>query len=147
MNIGRNMKALKLVGALAFSVLAVAALNGCTKCATSKNCSTEYKHQPPASHAGQMCVKKCEKAKLECQDERMLQYRNCEHHNRMVRLEFERCSASGATNCYHPSAPPCEKPCGNSGTCGDQCETNYRHCYQTCGGTIVSKESCESTCK
>lgn len=148
MNIGRgNMKTLKLIGVLAFSILAMATLNGCTKCGTTKSCTTEYKHQPPASYAGKMCVMKCNQVKQDCQADRMLQYKNCQHHNRMVQMEFERCIASGATNCYHASAPPCEKPCGDGGPCGDQCETNYRHCYQTCGGTIVSNKTCESKCE
>jgi len=132
------MKTLKLVG---LSVAAMAALSGCAGHGP-KDCKTVYDFRPPATYEGKMCVMRCGHERTQCRSNKEQQYTNCEHHNRMVALEFERCLASGATNCYSASAPPCERPC-LGGTCGvDQCEMEYRFCYQSCGGKVVSREIC-----
>lgn len=117
---------------LAVSALVIAALSGC-----GQYTKTEYVMTPPSSPEGQMCVLKCGRDRKQCLDNEYLQQKNCEHHNRMVRLEFERCIASGATNCYHASALPCPPPRL------ERCENEQRYCFQSCGGTIESKEVCD----
>lgn len=116
---------------LAVSALVIAALSGCGRYA-----KTEYVMTPPSSPEGQMCVLKCERDRKQCLDNEYLQQKNCEHHNRMVRLEFERCIASGATNCYHASALPCPQPRL------DRCENEQRRCFQSCGGQVDTREVC-----
>jgi hypothetical protein len=130
---------------LAVCVLAAAVLSGCAK-PRAVTCKTEYEFHPPTSYEGKMCLMKCEKERKQCRDDKELQYKNCEHHGRMVRLEFERCIASGATNCYSAVAPPCERPCDSSGPCSDSCNMEYRHCYESCGGSVTSKEVCNNGC-
>jgi hypothetical protein len=131
---GRNEK-MKInkgrVWTLAAAAGIMLALSGCGMYA-----QTEYVLHPPATPEGQMCVMKCERDRKQCIDNEYLQQKNCEHHNRMVRLEFERCIASGATNCYAASAMPCPAPRVS------RCATEYHHCYQSCGGTVESKEVC-----
>lgn len=133
------MNTLKLIGA---SVLALAALSGCARPYHHRTCNTEYDLVSPTTYEGKMCVMKCSNQRTQCRDDKEQQYKNCDHNNRLVALEFERCLASGATNCYSASAPPCEQPCSGTGPCADQCEIEYRHCYESCGGQVVSKEVC-----
>ena len=151
MNAAKGKKVLKMLGNgrflnFAFAVLIMAVLSGCATCGPKGDCKVKYSFNPPAGPQGEICIMRCQRARSECMDDKELQYKNCEHHNRMSSLEFERCIASGATNCYNPSAAPCEKPCVD-GPCGNTCETEFQHCYKSCGGTITSEEICTGGCE
>jgi hypothetical protein len=121
---------------LAFSALALASLSGCA----GSTYTTEYIYHPPAHYEGQKCIQKCEHDRKQCMQNQHIQQQNCEHYNRMVRLEYDRCVASGATNCYQASAQPCPAPAA------ERCNAEFRHCYQSCGGRITLQEVCASGC-
>jgi hypothetical protein len=136
------MNTLKLIG---ISALALAALSGCARY-DNRTCKTEFDLVAPTTYEGKTCVMRCGSQRTQCRDNKQQQYINCDHYNRMAALEFDRCLASGATNCYSPTAPPCERPCSSTGACADECEAEYRQCYQSCGGQVVSREVCTGDC-
>jgi hypothetical protein len=101
-------------------------------------CEPVYTMTPPDSYEGKECIRLCYRGRNKCIEDLRRRKETCDHYNRMARLEFGRCIASGATNCYNSVQ-------GNKCTEPDltQCDSELHYCYKSCGGTITN--SCEET--
>ena len=100
-------------------------------------CKPIYTLMPPGDYAGDACTRLCYVRQEKCTEEIRLRRESCEHFNAMARIEFGRCLASGALNCYK-SDHDCYAGV-DEGTA--QCETEYRLCFENCGGTVMN--SCD----
>lgn len=135
---------------LAASALVLLALSGCGKidcggadgCFGSTTpdpqepCTPVYTFSPPGTYDGDECIRTCYRVRSKCVEDQKLKQETCEHYNRMARLEFGRCVASGATNCYNSVQ---NNECSSPDV--EQCENEFRYCYKGCGGYITN--SCE----
>lgn len=102
---------------------------------------TEYTYIPPKNMQGQNCILQCRNIKLQCEqlkesqrdrceDRAELQYERCQDRNRYVDKDDQR-------YCYRSycSAPDYAA-----------CESDFRVCYQSCGGQVLSETKCVSNC-
>ncbi|MCW5198711.1 hypothetical protein VU06_03065 [Desulfobulbus sp. F3] len=100
-------------------------------------CKPVYTFSPPGTYDGDECIRLCYRKRNKCIEDQRLQKETCEHYNRMARLEFGRCIASGANNCYNSvQNNDCSPPDL------EQCETEFHYCYKSCGGFIAN--SCDN---
>lgn len=110
---------------------------------------TDYTFIPPERESGRTCILQCENSKLLCeqlQDTKYnsclqraeLNYQSCES-RKIYRIDYKSGDTKCVENCYcyRSSCSRDEKTCG----------TQYRGCYQTCGGKVRSKTYCVSNCE
>ncbi len=101
-----------------------------------KPCTQVYTFSPPATYDGDECIRMCYRVRSKCVVDQKLKQETCERYNQMAWLEFGRCIASGATNCYNSvQANECIPPDE------EQCENKFQYCYKGCGGNVTI--SCE----
>ncbi len=128
---------------LSAAVLVIAALSGCGKgCETvgcgpatpPPPCESKYTFvNPGLGYEAEECMRQCSQKQTECMEDAGIEAKSCEHYNAMARIEFGRCVASGAPNCYN-SVHPCSAPNIKL------CEEAFRRCYAGCGGIVT--DSC-----
>jgi len=134
-----NMKIMKL---FLMMVFITALATGCVK---------EYTFTPPASESGRVCTQTCNTTQSLCrqhaQEEANDQYqqclsvsevalRQCKH---KALIEYNACLryAENRESCHEDE---CEQDyCFNSANF-DYCESDYRACFQNCGGVIAEKK-------
>jgi hypothetical protein len=111
--------------------------------------TTDYSFDPPPSNTGRTCVLQCENSKLlcdqlvesrydSCLQRAELQYQSCES-RKIYKIDYDSGNTKCVQNCYC-YRDSCSK---DETTCG----TQYRTCYQTCGGKVTSKTYCTSNCE
>jgi hypothetical protein len=91
---------------------------------------SDYSFTPPSTPEGSSCVNKCKNARASCEQDVDARLKDCE---RRTQRECE-----GRQDCYTPYY------CGVPDY--EQCESQYRSCYQSCGGTVKSEEICVMGC-
>ena len=93
--------------------------------------NTEYSLTPPSSSEGQKCVRNCQRDRSSCQQN--------------VDARLDSCQRKIEQQCE--GRQDCDKL---SHSCGvvdyEPCEEQYRSCYQSCGGTVKSKQVCVIGC-
>ena len=118
-------------------------------CSCAPRYRTTYDFTPPTSEQGKTCVFQCENTKLQCEQLQEMKLQNCRDREDLkqqkcqdkAEKEYERCKAKGNQICFQAACPisECYK--------GTKCETQYRRCYQTCGGKVTSTRSCVANCE
>jgi len=113
-------------------------------------CATEYTYSPPTTAEGRACVARCQDTQMRCrvtQDRRRdsafeqckvdsaQKQSQCEHDSQ---IEYDACLRYAKTDadrnaCHRQS---CDQPGCYASTNYDLCDTDYRACYQNCGGTV-----------
>ncbi|MCI5149926.1 MAG: hypothetical protein D3916_11160 [Candidatus Electrothrix sp. MAN1_4] len=96
---------------------------------------TEYMLEPPTSQQGKLCIMQCEQNWSECKNEVKSDNKDCQHRNEIASLKLEQCIKSGERACYDPRTP-CLPPSF------EQCNKEYRYCFQSCGGKVVPQVTC-----
>lgn len=96
---------------------------------------TEYMLEPPATQQGKLCIMQCQQNRAECKNEVKSNYKDCRHRNEIASIKLEHCIESGERACYDPRTP-CFPP--NF----EQCNTEYRYCFQSCGGKVIPQMTC-----
>ena len=96
--------------------------------------STEYSYVPPESSEGKTCVFQCQNMKFQC--DQMQEMRNDTCQERAER-QYYRCKDRGEKDCYRSYCAA-----DYSG-----CESQYRSCYQACGGMVQEKQVCVGFCQ
>lgn len=125
-NILAKARFIKLLGALLFC----AALSAC-----GPVYDTQYTFLPPEDSTGRACVFQCDNSKLQCQQ---LQDQSAELCESRAEREYDRCvDKYGEKKCYRDY-------CSSSDH--ERCETQYRSCYQSCGGNVRSETVCVAFC-
>lgn len=89
---------------------------------------TEYAMTAPTTSKGKDCIAQCEISKRQCFDWEKKKKAYCE-----LKVELS-CDDEEQTMTYQPKA------------INRRCESYYRHCYQTCGGTVTSQKVCVFGC-
>jgi len=101
---------------------------------------TVYTYQPPQDAQGMHCTMLCENIRMQCRTNETYRIQSCEDENRIAHLEYERCVVMEYDYCWDNWTMFCGM--GNY----KRCDTDYRLCYQNCGGQIFSREVCVSGC-
>jgi len=110
----------------AWLILPLAVLTGCSP-------RYHYVYTPPDSAEGRLCVNQCLNSQQQCETLNQNAYQQCQNNRNWAMQSYNQCLAyapnkKARKNCSYP--PTCSSP--SSG----QCETNYRSCYQSCGGRV-----------
>ena len=103
---------------------------------------TQYRFTPPESGQGVSCIYQCENSKLQC---RQLEEYRADDCTRRAQYEAQRCEAD---IWRQKGRAPKWYECGSS-SCSpeyDRCETQYRSCYQSCGGRVDAQTVCVANC-
>lgn len=109
---------------------------------------TDYTFLPPENQHGQTCVLQCENTRLQCRQLADARYQTCLSR---VELAYQACEArkiyrydykNGEAECVHNCYCYRESCTDDS----ESCQAQYRGCYQTCGGQVLSKTYCVSNC-
>jgi hypothetical protein len=120
----------KIAGSIGIAALVVTGLSAC-----GPVYRTDYTLEPPDTEHGRMCIMQCAQKRSECKNELESDLKDCRHRNEMAALKLENCLAAGAAPCLD-TTEPCPEP--NF----DQCNEEYRYCYQSCGGTVIPQVTC-----
>lgn len=98
---------------------------------------TVYNYTPPKSRDGMACVMQCDNTRNECKRANQsareaadLKRHHCEE--RRAREEKETGKESHISCSFYSH--------------DEDCDGNYRTCYQTCGGHISSHQECSAFC-
>lgn len=93
--------------------------------------SVSYSYIPPTSDAGLHCVSQCNAEKRQCKTLAKLQQRQDEALYQAQSTAYNYCMQ----NSDKKKRKSCPYPQRNFDF-GDDCQDEYRSCYQSCGGTI-----------
>ena len=110
---------------------------------------TFYDMTPPSSPSGRRCLIHCDENKRRCVQEEKYLYQRCEERvarqesdcerNKIYEYRGHHKSPKCVANCYCYT-DSCDEPDYES------CDEDYRHCYESCGGTIRSYTKCVQFC-
>lgn len=103
---------------------------------------TAYSFRPPPSGTGRVCVSQCETSRRQCGQLEDLRARQCEHDSQRQRVLCE------AEVRIEKGREPKWYECGSE-LCSanyDLCESDYRSCYQACGGEVRAETRCVANC-
>lgn len=112
-------------------------------------CATEYRYIPPGTASGQACVRKCWDERQNCaaieNQNAQSRYAVCVARANTEMLQCERDAAVQYAACLKNTSDREEKKCHlrhcSEPYCSDRgdtsaCESDYRLCFQSCGGVI-----------
>ena len=100
-------------------------------CLVAACTTTEYRYTPPTSRKGEACVERCQARQQSCRDDETSRAESskaqCE---RDSQTEYDACLkySSDRKKCY-------QKGCYDFASTA-QCDSDFRACYQNCGGRI-----------
>lgn len=116
---------------------AVALLSGC-----GPIYDTQYTFIPPDDGNGRACVYQCENGKQQCEELEELKEESCEER---AEAEYARCEERiYRRKGRDPKWNECYRESCSSDS--ERCETNYRSCYQSCGGKVNAETVCVANC-
>jgi len=103
---------------------------------------TDYNLVPPKTESGRACTYHCDTTKLQCRQIEQLRVDRCE----MQAREDQRICENQIR--WDKGRSPKWYECGGSSCSADneQCEAQYRSCYQSCGGRVESTTRCVANC-
>jgi hypothetical protein len=113
-------------------------------------CATEYTYTPPTTAEGRACAGHCQDTQMscrvaqdrrrdgemeQCKSESAQKQSQCEHDSQ---IEYDACLRYAKTDadrkgCHKQS---CDQPGCFASSSYDLCDSDYRACYQNCGGTV-----------
>ena len=113
-------------------------------------CVTEYTYSPPTTAEGRACVAHCQDNQMgcrisqdrqrdaafeQCKTESAQKQSQCEHDSQ---IEYDACLRYAKTDTDRKACrrQSCDQPGCYSGSNYDLCDSDYRACYQNCGGTV-----------
>ncbi len=96
---------------------------------------TTYQYIPPHSSEGKICLSSCSALKQSCKNNCATQTNMCITNNNIRRL-----AAHAAKDRQYY-----EQYCDDY-SCRSECDTEYNHCYQNCGGQIIPHTRCVYNC-
>ena len=113
-------------------------------------CATEYTYEPPTTSEGKFCVAKCQGRQGNCHESEQVRARDeqqrcqregerkqaqCDHDSQ---IEYDACLKYSKTDADRNKCKKnsCDAPgCYSSANYG-QCDSDYRACFQSCGGKV-----------
>ena len=128
-----------------FRQIILAAMMALVVTACSPIYSTTYELIPPNDQMGKMCMMQCEQLKATCEQTNIVcstAQMSCES---TARLEKERCYANAGDN--FAAQKNCDWNARKCNVCSKQdCDSNYRTCFATCGGKVIPHTECTAYC-
>jgi hypothetical protein len=120
-----------------FLFLGLISLNGC-----GPMYNTEYSLVPPKSESGRACTYHCDSGKMQCRQIEELRVDRCQIQAREDDRECE------ARIRWDKGRSPKWYECGSSSCTADydQCDAQYRSCFQSCGGRVETTTRCVANC-
>lgn len=106
---------------------------------------TVYNYEPPRDEIGMRCVRQCEDTMRECLQKEELKDENCRKEYHIADLEYQRCRELARQRGEKPERCYRRGVYCSSGD-RERCESQYRLCYENCGGVIRSKQVCSMFC-
>ena len=105
---------------------------------------TDYSFTPPKTDSGRSCTYHCETVKQQCRQIEELRVDRCEDQNRWEsqRCEDELYRKKGRDSKWYE--------CGSTQSCTadyEGCDSQYRACYESCGGRVDARTYCVSNCE
>ena len=106
---------------------------------------TRYDLIAPTDDAGRFCTVECERISSDCRQAAERKQERCERDNREAKSEYESCRRKHSENA--------NKRCGSSAPnnyCASPqlagCDSDYRRCFQNCGGEVQTHQVCVFNC-
>lgn len=124
----------------AMLVLLGIGVNGLISCGPMYD--TQYTFIPPESAQGKACTYQCQNGKYQCEQIDRMQVDRCEE---SARREQERCKWDLAFRGEKEHWYDCALDSCSANT--EQCEAQYRSCFQMCGGTVNTQTVCVANCQ
>ena len=114
-------------------------------------CSPVYKttftYTPPETDAGKLCIAQCENNKIQCAQLEQMRYSSCQQQSD---FDYHLCRSRRVYRYNHKGHRKCVSNCycyhRNCYQKTTACESNYRLCYEACGGKIISETQCVERC-
>ena len=114
---------------------------------------TTYELRPPENYQGRVCSNQCSQTQQFCQQNCSSQIQMCEYNERL-RSEneyygyVEQQRAANKKVVLTPESFYDSFRCSRSTeTCQAQCESSYRSCFASCGGTVIPHTQCVADCE
>ncbi len=104
---------------------------------------TQYSYFPPESSEGRACIFQCENSRSQCQELEHYRNQDCE---RRSTYDYERCRDDIR---YRYDREPKWNECSESSCSADEerCDSQFRYCYQSCGGRVDAQTVCVANCQ
>jgi len=127
---------------LTFAMISALALSGC-----GPLYQTKYTYTPPTTWQGRQCVNRCINHKSQCQARCRIETQQCRsnameaarpQYRKYVRAQKRQGKAVVMSLSDFADTNSCNDSCG--------CMTDYRQCYNNCGGTVNSQQVCVAFC-
>lgn len=125
-----------------FTVICLVLLSGCQKVY-----ETQYDYNQPVAETGRQCVTQCQRAKAvcekHCQDpaacKKQAKTKALEDYALYVSAQEQKgLPVTKDSNSFYNPLQCSQELC--------QCDSDYRACYELCGGTISSRQVCIKNC-
>jgi hypothetical protein len=103
---------------------------------------TTYTFIPPEDNRGQICTFQCENSKSQCIQLEEMKESNCQS-----RSDAQRYICEERIRAQYGREPKWYE-CGGETCSADEarCESQYRSCYQACGGRVIAETRCIANC-
>lgn len=102
---------------------------------------TRYNFTPPNEPTGRVCTYQCENSRSSCLQMQAQMKQNCEMQNRTYE---QMCETNIRLGGREPKWYECSGQSCNDNS--EMCESQYRSCYQACGGKVDSQQVCVMNC-
>jgi hypothetical protein len=104
--------------------------------------TTDYRYTPPTDKAGKQCLAQCGAARSFCRSAASQEAQNdrlqCDL---AARDDYEHCLQSA-----HGDSSKCYRRSCTANPYYGTCESDYRECYQNCGGQVTEVKQCHFNC-
>lgn len=105
--------------------------------------NTDYHYLPPETYDGAGCIGGCEGDKQKCLIDEHYQKANCESQSNWDKANCE--AEIWARENRKPKWYECSGELCSENTVG--CESEFRYCYQRCGGRVIEERRCVYNCE
>jgi hypothetical protein len=105
---------------------------------------TRYDLIPPTDDAGRFCTVECERLQLDCRRAEDRKYQDCTRDRQDAQNDYQRC-----LNKHKNDSSKCRGLSPNtycSSANYSMCDSDYRRCFQNCGGQVHSYQVCVFNC-
>ncbi len=133
----RTQQCLNLIIPVALMMALLLNLSGC-----GPIYDTRYYYTPPQDPSAQSCIFQCENMKMQCEQLEMMK---AENSNQRSRMDQDRCRENIRRQGREPKSSECQYFSTYSADT-ERCESQYRICYQNCGGRVHAEQVCVFNC-